>query len=125
MSSIESFAAALVAKFGAAKLLAGAATLIGALIMIVVEPPENRKDLFGRLVAAFAASWMFGHIACKITLSWISTVASGIDYTDVVVPVYGTIGGLGWSIFAVLNYWRKKLITAPKEAIQDAKDVVS
>jgi hypothetical protein len=44
---------------------------LGAAIMIVIEPPKTRRELFWRLMAAFICSAMFGELA----MDWLHSLS--------------------------------------------------
>lgn len=71
---------------------------LGAVIMIVIEPPKTRRELFWRLIAAFVCSAIFG----ELVMDWLHSLSfmsfldpskrshqSGVDFI---------VGGSGWFI---------------------------
>lgn len=121
MSSIESFIAAAVAKFGAVKLMSMGVALIGALFMMLFRPPKTRKEVLYHALVAASGSLIFGGFFSQLALSWLPD-----DFTlsQVAMPVHFLVGALSWGGMGAVATYRDKLASTPKEAIQDVKDLV-
>ena len=117
MSAVESGVAALIAKFGVAKLLTFGAALSGAAIMAIFRPPKTRKEVLQHGLVALVGSYLFGPFLSQLVANW-----SGVPIEECLIPVHGMVGALSWGAFSGIATWRDKLASNPKEAIQDVKD---
>lgn len=93
---------------------------LGAAIMIAVEPPKTRRELFWRLVAAFICSAMFGEIAMDAlrSFSLFAFVDAGKRSHQAAVDFI--VGGSGWFVLGgvgvLLRKWRGDPVAAAEEA---------
>lgn len=96
---------------------------LGAAIMIVIEPPKTRRELFWRLVAAFICSAMLGQVAFDFlhSLSWFAFLdASKRPHTAAVDFI---VGGGGWFLLGGVGVILRKARTDPIGAVDDVKKV--
>jgi hypothetical protein len=97
---------------------------LGAAIMIAVEPPKTRRELFWRLVAAFVCSAMFGELA----MDWLHSLSvfaflepakrahqAAIDFI---------VGGSGWFVLGGGGVLLRRFKADPAAAAEEAKRVV-
>lgn len=96
----------LAVKFGATL----GAGLLGAIVMAAVDPPTTRRELFAQAASAGIGSMIFGPFAVRIlssTAPWYSLQGLvGLDYMEMVVPVYFVVGALSWGAFGALAKFR-------------------
>lgn len=94
---------------------------LGAFIMILVEPPKTRRELFWRLVAAFICSAVFGELAMDWlhSLSWFAFLdplkrshQAAIDFI---------VGGSGWFLLGGAGVMLRKWRGDPLAAIDSVK----
>jgi len=104
-----------------AKLLPAA---FGAWLMLMVDPPEDRKELFTRVFVGLGMSGLFTEATIDVLhgLSWFAA----IDPRNIwhVVAVAGVWGAVGWFVVGALVMWLKKLRNDPVAAIGEAKKVL-
>lgn len=102
------------------KLLPGG---LGAAVMICVDPPKGKRELFARLFVAFVFSAMLGDVAFDFlhSLSWFSFLDAGRRAHT--VPVDFIVGGLGWFVIGGVSMWLKKFRADPVAAVEEAKKV--
>lgn len=97
---------------------------LGAAIVVLVDPPATKRDLFARFFCAFVASVFLGDFALDLlraNVGWLSfldpgkrTHAAAIDFI---------MGAVGWFLFGGAVMWLKKLRAEPAAAIEEAKRV--
>lgn len=119
MSSIESALAVVIAKFGTVKVLSLGVAVLGALVMCFFRPPKTKKEVFYHAAVAGAGSFMFGPLAVAIISGWLD---APVDLVQ--MPAHFIVGALSWGAMGAIATYRDKLASAPKEAVQDVKDVV-
>jgi hypothetical protein len=68
---------------------------VGALIMVLVDPPANKRELFFRVFVAFAASYLLGDVVFDMLHS--TAAFSFLDHTKRAhtVAIDGLVGRLG------------------------------
>lgn len=106
--------AALLAKF----LPAG----LGALVMVAVDLPKTKRELFARLFVAFVVSLMLGDVAFDFlhTFSWFSFLdATKRSHTSAVDFI---MGGVGWFVMGGTSMWLRKFRVDPAGAVAEAKE---
>jgi hypothetical protein len=79
---------------------------IGAGIMIAVDPPTTKRELFARAFVAFAASYLFGDVAFEVAQNY-------LIWLDPAKPAHwnavaGVVGAGGWFVAGAGNQWFKK-----------------
>jgi hypothetical protein len=94
---------------------------LGAALMIVIEPPKTRKELFWRLVAAFICSAMFGELA----MDWLHSV-SWFAFLDPFkrshqAAIDFIVGGSGWFILGGGGVMLRRFKGDPVTTVKDAK----
>lgn len=108
--------AALLIKYKAAAYLA---SLSGALLIAMTNPPKTRKALFYHAASALIASFLFGEFAVSLLANWVN-----IPRSELLVPVFGFVGGMGWGIAGAMSTFSQRFAKDPVQAIKDVKDVV-
>lgn len=94
---------------------------LGALIMVAIDPPANRKELFYRLAAAGLCSIFLGDIAIDALHAW-WPVIDPMKHTHQSAVSF-IVGGCGWFVLGGLGILLKKLRTDPVGVIEDVKKV--
>jgi hypothetical protein len=95
---------------------------LGALLMVAVEPPKTRKELFWRLVAAFVCSAMLGEFVMDFldSLAWLSfldpTKRSHQAAVDFIV------GGSGWFLLGGAGVLLRRFKRAPLDTAKAVKE---
>lgn len=87
---------------------------IGAAIMIAVDPPDTKRELFLRAFVAFAMSYLFGDIVFE--------VARGVQYLAFLNPgkpshwnaVAGVVGAAGWFVAGGASVMLKRFRRNPQ-----------
>lgn len=97
---------------------------IGAAIMILVDPPESKREVFARAFVAFACSYLFGD-----TLFDFLQTTGTFHFLDAAkrahhVAVDGGIGALGWAFTGGIAMLMRKWKADPLAVIRDAKDAL-
>lgn len=94
---------------------------LGALVMVMVDVPTTRKDLFIRLFVAFIASVLLGGVVFDglHSLSWFSFL--DINKPAHVAAVNFLTGGFGWFVIGGGVMFAKKFRDNPTAAIGEAK----
>lgn len=97
---------------------------IGAAIMVAVDIPKTKRELFIRLLVAFASSYLLGEVVFDFLDSF--SLFSFLDHAKRAhnTAIDGIVGGLGYSGASGLAMWLKRFRAAPVEAIQEAKKVI-
>ena len=94
---------------------------LGAAIMVAVDPPQSRKELFWRLFVAFACSYLFGDVVFDFLHSFHLFAFLDAHKRAHTVAVDSLMGATGWFIFGGLTVWLKKLKADPVATISEAK----
>lgn len=87
---------------------------IGAAIMIAVDPPGSKKELFARAFVAFAMSYLFGDVAFEAAkgLSWLAFLdASKPAHWNAVA---GVVGAAGWFVAGGASVTLKRFRRSPQ-----------
>lgn len=94
---------------------------LGAAIMVLVDPPANKRELFIRLFVAFAASYLLGDVVFDLLRS--TSAFSFLDHRvrAHTVAIDGLVGALGWSFFAGALAWLRRFRTDPQAAAREVK----
>src|SRR5688572_23622186 len=79
---------------------------LGAAIMIAVDPPATKREMFARAFVAFAASYLFGDIAFEVAMGY-------FEWLNPFKPAHlnavaGVVGAAGWFVAGAANQWLKK-----------------
>lgn len=104
------------------KFLPGA---LGALIMVMVDVPETRRDLFIHLFVAFVASVILGEVVFDYLRTWSALAFLDPAKGSHVAAVNFLTGGFGWFVIGGGVMFAKKFRSNPAEAIADAKRIGS
>lgn len=95
---------------------------LGAALMVAVDPPDSKRELFARLFVAFACSLLFGEVMLDLlhSFAWLSfldehkrTHTAAID---------ALCGALGWFVLGGLSTWLKRFRADPTGAVQAARE---
>lgn len=97
---------------------------LGALIVIAVDPPNNRRELFLRVFVAFACSYLFG----DVVFDFLRTTGAGA-FLDAskrghATAVDGFVGAVGWFFVGAASVWLRKFKRKPLETISETKQAV-
>lgn len=94
---------------------------LGALVMIMVDMPKTRTELFWRLVVSFIASVMLGEAVFDFlhSLSWLAFLDE--HKRSHVAAVDFLVGGSGWFVLGAAAMYLRKLRADPEAAIQEAR----
>lgn len=92
---------------------------LGAAIMVAVDPPKTKSQLFARAFVAFAASWLFGDILFDFLQS--TSMFSFLLDTKRAhhTAVDGAVGAVGWSVAGGFSVLLKRFRTKPMQTIDD------
>lgn len=94
---------------------------IGAAIMICVDPPKSKGELFARAFVAFAMSYLFGDIAFEIAKG-----ISLLHFLDAAKPAHwnavaGVVGAVGWFVAGGCSVLLKKFRRKPLETVDEVR----
>lgn len=82
------------------------AGVLGGLMMIALDPPKTKKQMFVQSLTAAAGSIFFGPAAVRTLdhyVAWIDLSNAGpIKALEIAAPVYFLIGALAWGFAAAL-----------------------
>lgn len=96
---------------------------LGAALMIVIEPPKTRKELFWRLVAAFICSAIFGEVVMDALKSFSFFAFLDPAKRSHQAAVDFVVGGGGWFILGGGGVLLRKFKGDPAAAAEDAKKI--
>lgn len=94
---------------------------LGAAIMICVDPPDSRRELFARLFCAFAMSYLFGDVALTLLqqVTWFAFLdSSNRAHTN---AVDGLVGACGWFVAGAASVLLKRFKRRPLKTIKDVR----
>lgn len=97
---------------GLAKLLPAG---IGAAIMVAVDPPRTRGQLFSRLFVAFAFSHLFGDFVGVLIHDWWPFFDPSKASHDRALA--GALGALGWFVAGGVSVLAKRFRRNPLETV--------
>lgn len=97
---------------------------IGAAIMVCVDPPQCKRELFARVFVALACAYLFGDTVLDLLHSFSLFAFLDAGKRAHQVAIDGLTGGLGWSFMGGVSMWMRKFRANPIEAIDEAKKVV-
>lgn len=95
---------------------------VGAALMIAVDPPKTKGQLFARAFVAFAASYLFGDVLFDFLQSFnlFSFLNDGKRSHHTAVD--GFVGAVGWfvagGLAVLLKRWRTKPLQTMDELIE-------
>lgn len=94
---------------------------LGAAIMIAVEPPKTRKELFWRLVSAFICSAIFGELAMDFlhSVAWFSFLDPAKRSHQAAVDFI--VGGSGWFLLGGGGVLLRKVKADPVATAKEMK----
>lgn len=94
---------------------------LGALVMIAVDMPKTRTELFWRLVVSFIASVMLGEAVFDFlhSLSWFTFLDSA--KRSHVAAVDFIVGGSGWFLLGGAAMLLRRFRGDPLATVQDVK----
>lgn len=116
---------AIVAKYGALKLLTVGAALIGAALMAAFRPPKTKKEMFYQGAVALGCSLMFGDVVASMIDYWFDFINMSTSSREAViqfvVAIHGVVGAMSWGIFGGMAALRDKVGTDPIQVYKDLK----
>lgn len=94
---------------------------LGAAIMIVIEPPKTRGELFWRLVAAFICSAIFGELTMDFlkSVQWFAFLDPAKRSHQAAVDFI--VGGSGWFLLGGGGVLLRRFKADPAAAAEEAK----
>jgi hypothetical protein len=94
---------------------------IGAALMVAVDPPKDRRELFARAFVAFACSYLFGDTLFDFldSTSWFAFLDGAKRHHHVAVD--GFVGAVGWAAAGGLAMWLKKFRGDPAAAVRELR----
>jgi hypothetical protein len=94
---------------------------VGAALMVAVDPPESKRELFARLFVAFTCSILFGEVVFDLlhSLAWFAFLDA--HRRAHLAAVDALCGALGWFVLGGLSTWLKRFRADPVQAVKDAK----
>jgi hypothetical protein len=69
---------------------------LGAAIMIAVDPPSTKREMFARAFVAFAFSYLFGDVAFELAQQKLAFLDAGKPAH--LNAVAGVVGAAGWFV---------------------------
>lgn len=98
---------------------------VGAALMIAVDPPKTKRDLFARAFVAFAASYLFGDILFDFLQTFNLFAFLNDAKRSHHTAVDGFVGAVGWFIAGGAAVLLKRFRAKPMETIDDMIDRVN
>jgi hypothetical protein len=94
---------------------------IGAALMVAVDPPKDRRELFARAFVAFACSYLFGDTLFDFldSTNWFAFLDAAKRHHHVAVD--GFVGAVGWAAAGGMSMWLKRFRTDPVAAVKELK----
>lgn len=101
------------------------APAIGALLVVAVDPPNSRKELFLRFFVAFTFSFLFSATTFDLlhSFSWLAFLDKANDEHQTAIK--GLLGACGWFVVGGSVQLMKKFREKPVETVEEVKKVVS
>ena len=125
MSLEGSAVGAIIAKYGALKLLTVGAALIGASMMAIFRPPKTKKEMFYQGAVALGCSLMFGDVVASMIDYWFDFINMSTSPREAViqfvVAVHGLVGAMSWGMFGGIAYLRDRFGSDPIQVYKDLK----
>lgn len=116
---------AIIAKYGALKLLTVGAALIGASMMAIFRPPKTKKEMFYQGAVALGCSLMFGDVVASMIDYWFDFINMSTSPREAViqfvVAVHGLVGAMSWGMFGGIAYLRDRFGSDPIQVYKDLK----
>lgn len=116
---------AIIAKYGALKLLTIGAALVGASLMAIFRPPKTKKELFYQGAVALGCSLMFGDVVASMIDYWFDFINMATSPREAViqfvVAVHGLVGAFSWGLFGGIAAMRDKFGSDPMQVYKDLK----
>lgn len=94
---------------------------IGAAIMVMVDPPQSRRELFARLFVAFAFSYLFGDVMFDFAKSFHLFAFLDAAKRTHVIAVEGLAGAAGWFVMGGAAQLLKRFKADPMGAVNEVK----
>lgn len=89
---------------------------LGAALMVAVDMPKTRGELFARFFVAFACSHLFGDVALAILQQWLPMVtARAVD---------GSLGALGYFLAGGVSVLAKRFKRQPLQTASKIRRAV-
>lgn len=95
---------------------------LGAAIMVCVDPPRSKRDLFARAFVAFAMSYLFGDVAFEITRSFSSFAFLDPNKASHVNAVGGVVGAAGWFVAGGVAVLLKRFRRDPLKTVDSVTE---
>lgn len=98
---------------------------LGAAIMVAVDPPKTRGELFARVFVAFSFSYLFGELAVSAIAAapligdWFSPARAGH-----VRAIDGLLGALGWFAAGGVSVLAKRFRRRPLHTVREIRGAV-
>lgn len=102
------------------KLLPGG---LGAAVMIAVDPPASKRELFARMFVAFSCSLILGDVAFDALHSFSIFAFLDAAKRSHTVAVDFIVGGVGWFVIGAAAMLLKKYRADPLAIVDDVKKV--
>lgn len=90
---------------------------LGAAIMVAVDMPKTRGELFARFFVAFACSHLFGDFALVLAQEWVPHISARV--------VDGSMGALGYFVAGGVSTLAKRFKRKPLETARAIRREVS
>lgn len=98
---------------------------VGAALMVAVDPPKTKRDLFARAFVAFCASYLFGDILFDFLQTFNLFTFLNDAKRSHHTAVDGFVGAVGWFIAGGFAVMLKRFRTKPMQTIDDMIDRVN
>lgn len=97
---------------------------VGAAIMVLVDPPKTKKDLFIRAFCAFGCSYLFGDTLFDFLDS--TTMFAFLDPAKHAhrVAVEGVVGACGFFVAGGAANWLKAFKRKPLDTVKETREVL-
>lgn len=97
---------------------------VGALLIAIVDPPQNKREMFLRVLVAFVSSYLFSRFAFDWLHQFPTFAVLDWEKDEHRVAVEGLVGASGWFVLGAAAMLLKKLRADPVATIEEVKKVI-
>lgn len=90
--------------------------VLGAAIMVAVDMPKTRGEMFARFFVAFAFSHLFGDFALATLQQWLPHISARV--------VDGSLGALGYFVAGGVSVLAKRFKRQPLKTARQIRDEI-
>lgn len=97
---------------------------LGAAIMVAVDLPATKRELFARVFVALVCSLLFTEFTFDFLhgFGWFAFLNESNKMH--VAGIAGFLGAVGWFVIGGMAMWLRRFKVAPIDAVKDAKGAI-